>query len=154
MARDCVNLSHGWRRIVLKMGCVCNRSGVWFSRLKLAVLGICKVVNALLLMPLLVAPLATVHAQNHPSESRTQHALDPWNKPMDELGVTGKDDTLCSDRWYSCTTYDRLQFDRKYPGKPLNELLRFGEPDWPDSDHKRGGDSRSEEWTEHEMDRD
>jgi hypothetical protein len=73
---------------------------------------------------------------------------------MDELGVTGKDDTLCSDRWYSCTTYDRLQFDQKYPGKPLNELPRFGEPDWPDRDHKRGGDSRSEEWTEHEMDRD
>jgi hypothetical protein len=56
------------------------------------------------------------------------------NRPMDELGVTGKDDTLCSDRWYSCTSYDRRQFGQKYPGRPLNELLRFGEPNWPDKD--------------------
>ncbi len=56
------------------------------------------------------------------------------NRPMDELGVTGHDTTLCSDRWYSCSTYDRLQFDQKYPGVPMNELLRFGEPDWPDRD--------------------
>jgi len=61
-----------------------------------------------------------------------QKPLDPMNRPMDELGVTGKDDTLCSDRWYSCTTYDRQQFDQKYPGQPLNDLLRYGEPDWPD----------------------
>ena len=51
---------------------------------------------------------------------------------MDELGVTGKDDTLCSDRWYSCTSYDRQQFDQKYPGQRLKDMLRFGEPDWPD----------------------
>jgi hypothetical protein len=58
---------------------------------------------------------------------------------MDKLGVTGKDDTLCSDRWYSCNTYDRQQFDQKYPGRPLNELLRFGEPEWPDRDGKGVG---------------
>jgi hypothetical protein len=58
-------------------------------------------------------------------------SLDPMNRPMDELGVTGKDDTLCSDRWYSCTTYDRQQFDQKYPGQRLKDMLRFGEPDWP-----------------------
>ena len=71
------------------------------------------------------------------------------NAPMDELGVSGKDDTLCSDRWYSCTTYDRQQFDWKYSGQPLNELLRYGEPDWPDKpregrewrEKQDGGDS-------------
>jgi hypothetical protein len=34
-----------------------------------------------------------------PSKPQTQKPLDPMNLPMDELGVTGKDDTLCSDRW-------------------------------------------------------
>lgn len=71
------------------------------------------------------------------------------NRPMDELGVTGKDDTLCSDRWYSCTSYDRQQFDQKYPGQPLKDLLRYGEPDWPDKpregrewrEKQDGGDS-------------
>jgi hypothetical protein len=63
------------------------------------------------------------------------------NRPMDELGVTGKDDTLCSDRWYSCTSYDRQQFDQKYPGRPLNRLLRFGEPNWPDKDRRSFHDS-------------
>jgi hypothetical protein len=60
---------------------------------------------------------------------------------MNELGVTGKDDTLCSDRWYSCTTYDRQQFDQKYPGQRLRDMLRFGEPNWPDKDHSRTYDS-------------
>src|SRR5262245_57006646 len=64
-------------------------------------------------------------------------SIDPMNRPMDELGVTGHDTTLCSDRWYSCTSYDRQQFDQKYPGRPLNELLRYGEPNWPDRDHSR-----------------
>jgi hypothetical protein len=60
---------------------------------------------------------------------------------MDELGVTGRDATLCSDRWYSCTSYDRQQFDQKYPGRPLNELLRFGELNWPDKDRTHRNDS-------------
>jgi hypothetical protein len=69
----------------------------------------------------------------------TSKSLDPMNRPMDELGVSGKDDTLCSDRWYSCTTYDRQQFDQKYPGQRLKDMLRFGEPDWPDKDKRHSG---------------
>lgn len=82
----------------------------------------------------LLAPLPlSVHAGELGShKTPPSKSLQPMNRPMDELGVTGKDDTLCSDRWYSCTTYDRQQFDQKYPGQPLNELLRYGEPDWPD----------------------
>ena len=76
---------------------------------------------------------------NSVSDIHRPKSLDPMNRPMDELGVTGKDDTLCSDRWYSCTTYDRQQFDQKYPGQRLNELLRFGEPDWPDKDRRHSG---------------
>lgn len=96
--------------------------------------------NVCLLILVLLLPLATAHAQsNRARESSPQKSLDPMNRPMDELGVTGKDDTLCSDRWYSCSTYDRQQFDQKYPGWPLNELLRYGEPNWPDRDGQRGG---------------
>lgn len=62
-----------------------------------------------------------------------QKPLDPMNRPMDELGVTGHDTTLCSDRWSTCSSYDRQQFDQKYPGQRLNELLLYGEPDWPDN---------------------
>jgi len=74
----------------------------------------------------------------------TSKSLDPMNRPMDELGVTGKDDTLCSDRWYSCTTYDRQQFDQKYPGQRLKDMLRFGEPDWPDKPRYGYGRDRSD----------
>ena len=63
------------------------------------------------------------------------------NFPMDGLDVMGHDTTLCSDRWYSCTTYDRQQFDQRYIGVPLNELLRYGAPDWPDRDRPGLGDS-------------
>ena len=77
-------------------------------------------------------------AQGNSTQTRPK-SLDPMNRPMDELGVTGKDDTLCSDRWYSCTTYDRLQFDQKYPGQRLRDMLRFGEPDWPDKDKRHSG---------------
>ena len=49
--------------------------------------------------------------------------------------------TLCSDRWYSCTSCDRQQFDQKYPGQPLNDLLRYGEPEWPDKP-REGRDGR------------
>ncbi|MGB4066579.1 MAG: hypothetical protein WBK08_00975 [Nitrospira sp.] len=72
-----------------------------------------------------------------PPKPQSKKPLDPMNRPMDELGVTGKDDTLCSDRWYSCTSYDRQQFDQKYPGQPLKDLLRYGEPDWPDKPCER-----------------
>ena len=74
--------------------------------------------------------MAFAQSNSAPGNHRPK-SLDPMNRPMDELGVTGKDDTLCSDRWYSCTTYDRLQFDQKYPGQRLKDMLRFGEPEWP-----------------------
>jgi hypothetical protein len=80
-------------------------------------------------------------------------SLDPMNRPMDELGVTGKDDTLCSDRWYSCTTYDRQQFDQKYPGQPLKDLLRYGEPDWPDRDRGGSGYGRDKDYGSRSGDR-
>lgn len=93
-----------------------------------------------LLILVLVLPLTAAQGQNnHARESSPQKSLDPINQPMEELGVNGHDTTLCSDRWYSCTTYDRQQFDQKYPGRPLNELLRYGEPNWPDRDGRRGG---------------
>jgi hypothetical protein len=94
---------------------------------------------------LLCVPISTAFAQsNSASANRQQKSLDPMNRPMDELGVTGKDDTLCSDRWYSCTTYDRLQFDQKYPGQRLKDMLRFGEPDWPDKPRYGYGRDRSD----------
>jgi hypothetical protein len=75
------------------------------------------------------------------SKSASRKPLDPMNRPMDQLGITGRDRTLCSDRWYSCTSYDRQHFDQKYPGRPLNELLRFDEPNWPDKDRTHRNDS-------------
>jgi len=97
--------------------------------------------NVSLLILVLLLPLATAQAQsNHVRGGAQPKSIDPLNRPMEELGVTGKDDTLCSDRWYSCTTYDRQQFDQNYPGRPLNELLRYGEPSWPDR-NGRGGEN-------------
>jgi hypothetical protein len=94
----------------------------------------------IVLLLLLSVPISTAFAQtNSASGNRPARSIDPMNRPMDELGVTGKDDTLCSDRWYSCTTYDRQQFDQKYPGQRLKDMLRFGEPDWPDKDKRRSG---------------
>jgi hypothetical protein len=82
------------------------------------------------LVLLLSVPISTAFAQsNSAAGNRPTKSIDPMNRLMDELGVTGKDDTLCSDRWYSCTTYDLLQFDQKYPGQRLKDMLRFGEPD-------------------------
>jgi hypothetical protein len=89
---------------------------------------------------LLALPLQVFAEQRSSLVSPQGKSLDPMNRPMDELGVTGHDTTLCSDRWYSCTSYDRLQFDQKYPGRPLNELLRYGEPDWPDRERPRVND--------------
>jgi hypothetical protein len=92
----------------------------------------------IVLFLLLSLPISTAFAQGNSTQARPK-SLDPMNRPMDELGVTGKDDTLCSDRWYSCTTYDRQQFDQKYPGQRLRDMLRFGEPDWPDKDKRHSG---------------
>src|SRR5262245_42533420 len=93
---------------------------------------------AILLILLLSVTISPAFAQS------TSKSLDPMNRPMEELGVTGKDDTLCSDRWYSCTTYDRLQFDQKYPGQRLKDILPFGEPDWPDRPWSELGGSKSD----------
>src|SRR6185503_9443851 len=90
-----------------KSGCFSNESRVVSASAMIIVL-----------LLLLCVPISTAFAQsNSASTNRQQRSLDPMNLPMDELGVTGKDDTLCSDRWYSCTTYDRQQFDQKYPGQ-------------------------------------
>ena len=97
----------------------------------------------IVLLLLLCVPNSTAFAQSNSSQPRPK-SLDPMNRPMDELGVTGKDDTLCSDRWYSCTTYDRLQFDQKYPGQRLKDMLRFGEPDWPEKPWSGCGSSKSD----------
>jgi len=96
--------------------------------------------NVILLILVLLLPLTTAQAlNNHAREGAQTKYLAPMNRSMEELGVKGHDTTLCSDRWYSCTTYDRQQFDQKYPGRPLNELLRYGEPDWPHRNGKGGG---------------
>ena len=82
----------------------------------------------LLLLPL---PLSVQAEELGSHKTPPDKLLQPMNVPMDELGVTGHDTTLCSDRWYTCSAYDRQQFDQKYIGVPLKELLRYGEPDWP-----------------------
>ena len=91
------------------------------------------------LLLLLALPLSAHAEDRSPRKPQSERLLEPMNRPMEELGVTGKDDTLCSDRWYSCTTYDRQQFDQKYPGQPLKDLLRYGEPDWPDKPREERG---------------
>ena len=91
---------------------------------------------------LLVSPVVSVHAEDlTPRKPPPQRPLDPMNRPMNELGVTGHDTTLCRDRRFSCTTYDRRQFDQQYPGQPLNKLLRYREPNWPDRDRSSLYDS-------------
>ena len=98
---------------------------------------------ALVLLFFISTTMAFAQSKSVPDNHRPK-SLDPMNRPMDELGVTGKDDTLCSDRWYSCTTYDRQQFDQKYPGQRLKDMLRFGEPDWPDRPRSGYGTRKSD----------
>lgn len=101
--------------------------------------------NISLLILVLILPLATAQAQtNRARESSPPKSLDPMNRPMEELGVTGHDTTLCSDRWSTCSSYDRQQFDQKYPGQRLNELLLYGEPDWPDRPRSGHGDNKGD----------
>ena len=122
----------------------------WFRGLGIKRLG----VSSLSVLATLAFAVTLVQAQGRdtsqpsPRKSKSQKSSDPMNRPMDELGVTGKDDTLCSDRWYSCTTYDRQQFDQKYPGQPLKDLLRYGEPDWPDK--PREGRGRQDSLDDHD----
>jgi hypothetical protein len=105
--------------------------------------------NVSLLILVLLLPLATAQAQSDRScERAPSKSLDPMNRTMEELGVTGHDTTQCSDRWYSCTTYDRQQFDQKYPGRPLNELLRYGEPSWPSGECERRDSRETRDWSD------
>lgn len=94
-----------------------------------------KAVSLTCVLFVLAVGLAQAQTGNNPSspthKTSPDRLLQPMNRSMDELGVTGHDTTLCSDRWYTCSSYDRQQFDQKYTGVPLNELLRYGEPDWP-----------------------
>ena len=99
---------------------------------------------SILLLLLVALPISATFAQSKSTSGNRPKSLDPMNRPMEELGVTGKDDTLCSDRWYSCTTYDRQQFDQKYPGQRLKDMLRLSEPDWPDRPRSGYGSHKSD----------
>lgn len=53
------------------------------------------------------------------------YADDPLNQPLDSVGVSGYDSTLCNDKWNYCSDYDRQQFDTKYPGTPLESISLY-----------------------------
>ena len=97
----------------------------------------------LLLLLLLPLPFSAQAEDLSSQKTPPDKLLQPMNFPMDELGVTGRDTTLCSDRWYTCSSYDRQQFDQKYIGAPLKELLRYGEPDWPSGERQEKGGTGS-----------
>jgi hypothetical protein len=50
---------------------------------------------------------------------------DPLNVPLESLGATGYDKTLCSDRWNTSPDYDWQQFDQRYPGRPFEKLSLY-----------------------------
>lgn len=103
---------------------------------------------AFLPLVLLLIPLSVQAEDSLKHKTQPERPLDPMNRPMDELGITGHDTTLCSDRWNTCSSYDRQQFDQKYPGQPLKDLLRYGEPDWPDK--PREGQGRQDFLDDHD----
>mgnify|MGYP001459818445 CR=1 FL=1 len=101
-------------------------------------------------LPLLLLLPLSIRAEDLKSQKTPpDKLLQPMNLPMDELGVTGHDTTLCSDRWYTCGSYDRQQFDQKYPATPLNELLRYGEPSWPAGERQGRGRTGSHDSLDH-----
>ena len=53
------------------------------------------------------------------------YADDPLNQPLDSVGVSGYDTTLCNDKWNRCSEYDRSQFDSKYPGTSLDSISLY-----------------------------
>lgn len=57
--------------------------------------------------------------------SQMAHADDPLNLPLDSVGVSGYDRTLCSDKWNECSSYDRQQFDTRYPGSALDDISLY-----------------------------
>ena len=91
---------------------------------------------ALGLVATVLVPMAIIHAETRIPKHVPS---DPLNVPLDSLGVKGYDRTLCSDRWGSCSHYDREQFDTKYPGQPLDELSLY-----PLDKASRRGDYRTE----------
>jgi hypothetical protein len=66
----------------------------------------------LLLLLLLPLPLSVQGEALGSHKIPPDKLLQPMNRPMDELGVPGRDATLCSDRWYTCSSYDCQQFDQ------------------------------------------
>lgn len=52
-------------------------------------------------------------------------ADDPMNQPLDSVGVKGYDAKLCNDQWNTCGSYDRQQFDTKYPGTSLDSISLY-----------------------------
>jgi hypothetical protein len=80
------------------------------------------------------------------NQSAKAAGSDPLNVPLDSLGVAGYDKTLCSDRWNTCSDYDRQQFDQRYPGRPLEELSLYP----PARGHTEGYGSRERR---HDFDR-
>jgi len=69
--------------------------------------------------------------------AQTAFADDPLNQPLDSVGVSGYDTTLCNDKWNTCSNYDRSQFDTRYPGTPLEEISRFPLKETGDRQHQR-----------------
>lgn len=70
------------------------------------------------------------------------YADDPMNRPLDSVGVTGYDTTLCSDRWSTCSAYDRSQFDTKYPGTSLDSISLYPLAEKAVDEVSRGHDLR------------
>jgi len=51
-----------------------------------------------MLLLCLLYPLLIFAEESNLDKSSQRKSIDPMNRPMDELGVTGHDTTLCSDR--------------------------------------------------------
>lgn len=89
----------------------------------------------------LVAGLSSCHGQ-------PAYADDPMNESLDSVGVSRYDSTLCSDRWSTCSDYDRHQFDTRYPGTPLETISKYplawedsGEPETEEDESPSVGGS-------------
>ena len=61
-------------------------------------------------MTLVVLLAGVVLFENKPVQAASS---DPLNVPLESLGATGYDKTLCSDRWNTCSDYGRQQFTRE-----------------------------------------
>jgi len=78
------------------------------------------------------------------SAEEKKHTGDPFGVPLDSMPVRGYDKTLCNDKWNKCSSYDREQFDTKYPGSSLESLSfyplskDYKEPSSPRGDSMEG----------------